>query len=76
MRTRRTRKKDWRPNFLAVFAETGNVKAAAKSVGVARSTAHVERKNNAEFATDWDDSQEEAIDTRDSPSHSAITCQL
>ncbi len=63
VKTRRTRDKDWRPSFLAVFAETGNVKAAAAAGGIARSTAYLERKNDAEFAAAWDDSQEEAIDT-------------
>ena len=58
-RTRtRTPKKDWRPGFLAAFAETGLVIEAAKEVGVGRSTVYDERQRNETFALAWAEIEE------------------
>lgn len=56
-RTRRTQRArgDWRPAFLAAYADTGMVMEACKVAGVARSTVYDERQRNEDFALAWDD---------------------
>lgn len=53
-----TPKKDWRVPFLEAFAKTGLVIAAAKAVGIDRTTAYRERQANEDFALAWADIEE------------------
>src|SRR5688500_15168574 len=53
----------WRPMFLKVFAETGNVKEACKAANINRTTAYKHRNEDPEFAEQWQVSFEQAADT-------------
>ena len=44
----------WMPQFLAALAQSGNAKAAARSVRVASGTAYSHRRRNGQFAAAWD----------------------
>jgi hypothetical protein len=52
----------WRAGFLAAFALTGNVTAAAKAAGIERSTAYRAKEADPSFAADWAEAQEVASD--------------
>lgn len=67
--TRRTRKKDWRPAFLAAFEETAMVTEAAKIAGVGRATVYEERQRNEEFAVAWADVEERAVESMESEAY-------
>ena len=62
--TRFTPKK--RGKFLSVLADTANVSAAAKAVGISRQAIYKTRSNDAEFAAEWDDVIETVIDNMES----------
>lgn len=51
--------------FLEILAETGNVSASAREIGIARSTAYKNRDENPEFSEQWDNAIEEATDKLD-----------
>lgn len=51
-----------RRRFLEVLATTGNVSAAARAVGLARSSAYRLRQKDAAFAAAWEDAEQEAVD--------------
>lgn len=57
VRTDRAREK-----FLAVLAETCNVSEAARSAGMSRRSAYDWRDADADFASAWDDAEQEAAD--------------
>ena len=55
-------KRDWKPAFLEVLRETGNVTLAAQHVGQSRNQVHDVRQRSKRFAAQWDDALEEATD--------------
>ena len=57
-----TPKRDWRPAFIEVLRETGNVTLAAQHVGQSRNQVHDVRQRSKRFAAQWDDALEEATD--------------
>lgn len=57
-RTRRTPKKDWKPDFLAALADTGMVSEACKAAHVGRSTVYDARQRDEQFALAWADVEE------------------
>lgn len=52
----------WRPAFIEVLTETGNVSYAADQAGVTRQAAYLARDRSARFAKQWDDAMERATD--------------
>lgn len=59
-------RKDWKRTFLATLAETANVAASARVAGIARSTAYTHKLDDPDFASEWDDVFEGAIDEAES----------
>lgn len=60
---RRTARTDRaRETFLKALRETCNVSHAAREAGIGRRTAYDWRDVDAEFAKQWDDAEEEAVD--------------
>lgn len=59
-RTIRTLEK--REKFLEALRKTCNVSSAAKSSGLGRTAAYAWRKDDAKFASDWDEAIAEASD--------------
>jgi hypothetical protein len=57
-----TTKKEPKEVFLEVLAKTGIVGEAAKAAGFNRRTAYRYRLEDPEFASDWDDAVEQAVD--------------
>ena len=55
-------KRDWRPAFIEVLRETGNVTLAAQHAGQSRNQVHDVRRHSEDFAAQWDDALEEAAD--------------
>ena len=53
---------DWAEPFLAALALSANVTVSARSVEVSRSTAYEARNRDDEFALEWDNAIEEALD--------------
>lgn len=51
-----------RAAFLAVFSETCNVSEACRAANIGRSAAYAWRNDDAEFAADWDDAEQTAVD--------------
>lgn len=59
----RARTEDWsREAFLAAFEESGMVIEACEMVGIARSTAYLERQRNEDFAIAWADVEERSTE--------------
>ena len=52
----------WQDMFLTALRQTGNVSAAARAAGVARSRCYEVRRRDPDFATGWQDALEEAAD--------------
>ncbi len=57
-----TPKRDWKPAFIEVLRETGNVTLAAQHAGQSRNQVHDVRQHSEHFAAQWDDALEEATD--------------
>ena len=57
-----TPKRDWKPEFIEVLRETGNVTLAAQHAGQSRNQVHDVRQRSKRFAAQWDDALEEATD--------------
>jgi hypothetical protein len=53
---------EWRPVFLAALRNSGNVRAACQAAEIDRSTAYDSRDSSKEFAAQWDEALEDAID--------------
>lgn len=53
----------WRERFIAALRNSGNVRASCQAAGVERSTAYRAYQSSPEFAVQWDEALEEAIDT-------------
>lgn len=51
-----------RAAFLRVFSETCNVSEACRAAKIGRSAAYQWRNDDPEFAKDWDEAEETAID--------------
>lgn len=54
--------REWRPIFLDVFAKTGNVTASATVAEISRKTVYERRKEDAEFASAWDEAEQASHD--------------
>jgi hypothetical protein len=54
--------KAWRPRFLAALSMTHCVQLSCRSAKVSRDTAYEHRKRDPEFAKQWDEAVEHAID--------------
>jgi hypothetical protein len=52
----------WVKAFLAVFAESGNVRLACEAAHIERSTAYRLRSSDVDFAAEWEQAQEQAAD--------------
>ncbi len=61
-RTRRTKQKDWKPGFLTVLANYGDVTAAVKACGIGRQTAYDHKTKDAKFAAAWEETIEGVYD--------------
>ena len=57
-----TRRRDWKPAFIEVLHETGNVTLAARYAGQSRNQVHDVRQRSKRFAAQWDDALEDATD--------------
>ena len=57
-----TRRRDWKPAFIEVLHETGNVTLAAQHAGQSRNQVHDVRQRSKRFAAQWDDALEDATD--------------
>jgi hypothetical protein len=53
---------DWTTGFLAALEQSPNVSAACRAVGIGRRTAYDRRESDPEFARDWDDALQTAVD--------------
>lgn len=62
-RTSRTRKRDWKPDFLASFARTGLVSYACEDAGIGRTTAYQARQRDEAFALAWADTEQQVTET-------------
>lgn len=66
--TKKTLKKEremdtsWHPRFLQLLSQSCNVTLSAKGAGVIPNTAYEHRKALPEFAAQWDQAKEEAIE--------------
>ena len=58
----RHRRVDWRPTFLRVLADSGNVSCAARAAGVDRTTVYARTRRDPMFAAAWEQAEQEAID--------------
>lgn len=63
-RTVRTRQRahEWKPRFLAAFAETRLVSKACDQVGIGRTTAYEARDADPDFAAAWEDVEQRMIE--------------
>lgn len=57
-----TAKKDWKPDFLEAYAESGNVKASAEGAGVTKQAVYQARKRSERFAEQFQQARDEAAD--------------
>lgn len=53
---------EWRPVFLQMLRNSGNVRAAATAAGVTRQTVYVHKRRSKEFAEAWEEAMEDAVD--------------
>ena len=53
---------EWRPLFLATLAQTANVRASCQKAGISREQAYNHRDKDKEFAKQWEDAMEDAIE--------------
>lgn len=56
------RKREWKVKFLAALRTSGNVRLACDEAGVDRSWAYKQQKRSLEFAEQWAEALQEAID--------------
>jgi hypothetical protein len=52
----------WAKGFLAMLAESGNIRLACEAVKIERSTAYDLRNADKAFAADWEQAQDDASD--------------
>lgn len=53
---------EWRPTFIATLRNSGNIRAACQAAGITRQVAYMHRNKAPEFAKDWDEALQDAID--------------
>lgn|SRR5262249_30557134 len=53
---------EWIPAFLATLATTANVYLACRQAGISRKTAYKWKEENEEFAAQWKDAMDDALD--------------
>ena len=53
---------EWIPAFLATLATTANVYLACRQAGITRKTAYKWKEENEEFAAQWKDAMDDALD--------------
>lgn len=53
---------EWRPVFVEALRNSGNVRYACQQAGIDRKTAYKHRETAPEFAAQWDEALEDAID--------------
>jgi hypothetical protein len=58
----RRRRPNWRPIFLSVIRDTGNVRLAADAAGVNRTTPYALARRDPAFAAAWADAEQAATD--------------
>ena len=58
----RSRKPDWGPRFIELFAATGNVRLAARGAAVTRDAPYKRAKVSPTFAAAWAQAEQDAID--------------
>ena len=56
---------EWRPPFLLTLRNTGNVRLACQAAGISRKSAYGARLQSPEFAEQWAEAMEDAIDVRE-----------
>lgn len=61
-RTRRTVKRDWKPDFLEAFAECGTIKAACYRAKIGRTVVFDARNTDEAFAQAFDEIEEETTE--------------
>lgn len=61
-RAERSDKGEWIPAFLKTLASTANVYLACRQADVSRKTAYKWKDENEEFAAQWKDALEDALD--------------
>lgn len=54
---------EWRPAFIETLRNTANVRYACQKAGIDRKTAYKHRDSAPEFAAQWEEALEDAIDT-------------
>lgn len=64
-KTPKRQKDKWRPKFLEILRDTGNVRLACEQAGIGRQFAYACRNDDPEFAKQWQDALEDACDTLD-----------
>src|SRR5450631_1240228 len=57
-----SRRPSWVPRFLEVFGATGNVRLSAMAAGVSRDAAYKRAQADSNFARDWLQAREDAVD--------------
>lgn len=62
MRKQRSEKCEWHNFFLAALRNSGNVRAACQSAGISREIAYRHKRQEEEFAAQWEEAQEESVD--------------
>lgn len=53
---------EWKPIFLASLATSGNVRLSCEKAGIARRIAYTWKEKDEEFARQWDEAIDEAVD--------------
>lgn len=61
-KTSTPRKRDWKPLFIVALRVMGKVSFAAQAAGVERQSTYQARRNDEEFARQWDEVIEERLD--------------
>ncbi|GAB2491252.1 hypothetical protein [Arenimonas alkanexedens] len=61
--------------FLEVLEETCSVKHSAEACGISRNLAYIHRKQDLEFAKDWDSAVERALDDLLGEAHRRATIE-
>ena len=63
MRAKKTKADIWRPLFINALRNSGNVRASCQAAGITRDAAYKARQSSPEFAVQWDEALEDAVDT-------------
>jgi hypothetical protein len=53
----------WKPRFIEALRNSGNVRASCQAAGITRRAVYKVRERSEEFARQWDEALEEAIDS-------------